>query len=317
MAIKKTGRGRLVAVADADKSKAAALAEAYGAEISANWRELVCRRDLDIVIIAVPNKFLKPIALAALREGKHILCEKPFGRNESEGKAILAAGRKYRRLIKVGFNNRFHPGIFRAKQLLEEGRIGRVLFMRSRHGHGARVGVEKEWRSNPDIAGGGELRDQGVHLIDMCRWFGGEFDYAYGAVDTKYWKIKVDDNAFAILRGKRVTASFHVSTTNWGNIFSLEIFGTKGVLNVEGLGRHYGTETLKIGLQYPPYGNLKEEVFSYPRDVDESWEKEWQNFTDALAGKGKMIGDAEDGVWANRIADAIYRSSRSGRQVKL
>jgi len=177
--------------------------------------------------------------------------------------------------------------------------------------------MEKEWRLNKKISGGGELLDQGAHMADLSRWFGGEFTSAYGAVDTKFWKTDVDDNAFAILKNKNVTASFHVSTTNWGNIFSLEVFGENGAITIEGLGRRYGQEMLKVGVRKEPFNDLETEVFSYPQDVDESWEEEWKNFYGALTKKNKIIGDAKDGYLTNRIVDALYRSSKIGRPVKL
>ncbi len=316
-ALKKIGRASLIAVADVDFERAKKLADEYGASAVKKWEDLVSRADLDVIIVSVPNKFTAPIAIQALKNGKHVLCEKPFGRNAKEAKAILDAGKKHKRLIKVGFSNRFHPGIFRAKQLFDQGLIGNALFIRARHGHGGRVGMEKEWRLRREISGGGELLDQGVHIIDLCRWFGGEFTEVFGCADTKYWKTNVDDNAFAIMRNKKITAAFHVSTTNWGNIFSFEVFGEKGALTVHGLGRRYGTETLEVGIKQLPFGDLKTETYTYPPDIDESWEDEWKNFLEAILNKKKLIGDAMDGYRVNRIVDAIYRSSKTKKTIKL
>lgn len=316
-AAQKIGGSRVVMVADTDKRRAEEFSEKYACEYSLDWKEVAKRNDIDVVVVAVPNACIFPIVMGVLKSGKHVLCEKPFGINAKEARRMMEAGKTYKKLVKVGFNNRFHPGIFRAKQLLDEGVIGKVLFIRSRHGHGGRMGMEKEWRMNKKIAGGGELLDQGPHLADLCRWFGGEYETAYGAVDTKFWKADVDDNAFAILRSKTVTAAFHVSTTNWGNIFSLEVFGEKGALTVEGLGRRYGEETLRIGIRKEPFNDLETEIITYPRDVDESWSEEWKNLLNALLKKGKIIGDARDGYEANKIIDALYASSKSGKAIRL
>jgi predicted dehydrogenase len=317
VAAEKAGGSKVVAVADTDQKRAQDFSEKHACEISSDWREVVERNDLNVVVVAVPNGLIFPIVMAALKNGKHVLCEKPFGINAKEARLMMEAGKKYKKLIKVGFNHRFHPGIFKAKQAVDAGTIGRVLFIRSRYGHGGRLGMEKEWRMNKKFSGGGQLLDQGPHIADLCRWFGGEYETAYGAVDTKYWRANVDDNAFAILNNKTVTASFHVSTTNWGNIFSFEVFGDKGAITIEGLGRRYGEETLRVGVRKEPFNDLETESFTYPRDVDESWDAEWKNFTGALHKKNKMIGDARDGYEANRIVDALYKSSKLGREVRL
>ena len=317
VAAQKVGGIKIIAIADTNKKRAEEFSQKYECESSIKWEELVKRKDIDVVVVAVPNAFIFQIVMSALKNGKHVLCEKPFGINQKEARLMMEAGKKYRRFIKVGFNNRFHPGIFKAKQLVDKGVIGKVLFIRSRYGHGGRIGMEKEWRMKKKISGGGELIDQGPHIVDLCRWFGGEYITAYGVVDTKFWKSDVDDNAFAVLRGKIVTASFHVSTTNWGNIFSLEVFGDKGVITVDGLGRRYGVETIKISVCKGQFNDLETEVFTYPSEVDESWDDEWRNFLQALAGKGKIIGDARDGYEANKIVDALYASSKFGKVISL
>ena len=313
--IRATRGNMLVAVADPDFARATALAREYGCEAMESWKSLVRRADIDVVVIAVPNKFVKPIAAEALKNGKHILAEKPFGRNASESFAILTAAKKYKRLVKVGFNHRFHPGILAAKKIFDKGDIGNILFIRARYGHGGRMGMEKEWRFNKDISGGGELLDQGVHLVDLARWFAGDFSEVYGLAETKFWNTKLDDNAFAILRNKKTTVTFHASTTNWKNIFSFEIFGETGFLTVSGLGGSYGVETLIFGKRKPTFGIPKIKEFRFERDT--SWESEWKNFMSALRGASKMISDGKDGFEANRIIEAIYESSRRGRIIRL
>jgi predicted dehydrogenase len=176
--------------------------------------------------------------------------------------------------------------------------------------------MEKEWRFDRKISGGGELLDQGVHLIDLARWFAGEFDRVYGMTPTKFWHTKVEDNAFALMMNRQVTVSFHASTTNWKNIFSFEVFGETGFLQVDGKGGSYGEEALTYGRRKPEFGVPDLEVFRFPGE-DLSWEREWENFVHGVAGSGKIIGGAMDGFLANTIVDAIYRSSRSRREVKL
>jgi predicted dehydrogenase len=305
----------LIAVADPDMGRAQALADIYKVEAIADWSHLLKRRDIDAVIVAVPNAFSANIVLAALKERKHVLCEKPFGINVKEAKAMLVAAKKAKRVVKVGFNHRFHASVIKAHEIFQSGGIGKVLFIRARYGHGGRKGMEKEWRFNKKISGGGELLDQGVHIIDLARWFGGEFKEAYGLTQTKFWKTKLDDNAFALLTNGRVTVSFHVSTTNWKNIFSFEVFGDKGYLQIDGKNGSYGEEILTYGKANLGFAPTLE-IFKFGPE-DESWEREWEHFVNVIKKKEKLIGGALDGLKANEIITALYRSSETGKRIKL
>ena len=320
-AIVATPGSRLVAIHDANVFRAEAFAKKYDVPMFRTWQELVKSDEVDAVVVAVPNAFAAKIVIAALSAKKHVLCEKPFGITPKESRAILVAARKAKRVVKAGFNHRFHPAIARAKELFDGGAIGKLVFIRGRYGHGGRAGMENEWRFNRKISGGGELLDQGVHLIDLARWFAGEFESAYGVTETKVWKSKkwkpaVEDNAFGILKGRNVTASLHATVTNWGNIFSLEIFGDAGYLIVEGLGRWYGVETLKFGKRKPLHGDVVLKTWTFP-GADKSWEAEWKNFVSVVRGEAKLNGSGEDGLRANEIVEALYQSSRFNKEIKL
>jgi len=315
-AIVATGEGKLRAVADIDENRAETLARKYGAEAVANWEDLILRKDLGAIVVSVPNAFASPIVLAALKSGKHIFCEKPLGVNAKESLKIVNAAKKAKKLVKVGFNHRFHAALLEAHKIFQSGSIGAILFIRARYGHGGRIGMEKEWRFDRKTSGGGELLDQGVHLIDLARWFAGDFDRVYGVTCTKFWRTKVDDNAFALMMNRRVTVSLHASTTNWKNIFSFEVFGETGFLQIEGKGGSYGEELLTYGRRKPEFGVPAIEVIRFPAK-DSSWEREWLNFVRSVAGEEDLSGAAIDGLRANRIVDAIYGSSRLRREVKI
>jgi predicted dehydrogenase len=151
-------------------------------------------------------------------------------------------------ILKTVFNHRYHPAVFKAHQLVADGEIRPVYFIRCIYGHGGRPGYEKEWRASRDVCGGGEMLDQGVHVVDLFRWFLGEFEEAFGYKPTCYWPMEVEDNAFALFKtAKGQVAQMHTSWTQWKNRFTFEIFGEAGYLIVEGLGGSYGVETLTIG----------------------------------------------------------------------
>lgn len=205
--------------------------------------------EIDAVVVATPNVFLAPITKFALQNGKHVLCEKPAGVNSKEIGKNIDISRKNDLTYMVGFNHRFHPALARAKQLVSRGAIGKIHFIRGVYGHGGRPGYENEWRNKPELAGGGELLDQGVHLIDLAFWFlGDSFEKIHGTLASNFWSKNMEDNAFVILQSRSgATVSLHVSSTQWQKKFLWEIYGESGYIAVEGLGGNYGLEILRIG----------------------------------------------------------------------
>jgi len=308
------GSCRLVVAADVNKQAADALANEFGGQSVSDWTHAVNRDDVDIVIVSTVNKFLAPVSIAALKNCRHVLCEKPLGRSVAESRSVLEHA-KDGVVLKTGFNHRHHPAITRAKQLVDKGEIGRILFLRCRYGHGGRPGYEKEWRASKDLCGGGELLDQGVHIVDLFRWFAGDFSEAFGYTRTCFWDIQVEDNAFALFSNHNgVVASMHTSWTQWKNIFSLEIFGSEGYLIIEGLGGSYGTETLRVGRRRPQGGSPDEQILEFP-GPDISWEEEWREFVAAIEQRREPLGNGWDGYQANRMIEAVYESAKKGQVV--
>jgi predicted dehydrogenase len=305
-------------VCDLNEGRARALAGVVAAECSTDWRELTGRNDLDVVVVCTANGSLHPITIAALRTGKHVLCEKPLGRNATEAAEMRAAARDAGRVLKVGFNHRHHPALAQAHELTQAGAIGTPFCVRAAYGHGGRPGYEYEWRGDPDAAGGGELLDQGVHVIDLCRWFLGEFAEVAGMVSTAFWPVApLEDNAFALLRtASGQTATIHTSWTQWKNLFRFEVFGRDGYLRVDGLGGSYGQERLTLGRRQPESGPPAETKWRYPLR-DRSWEAEWAELASAIADGREPLGGADDGYQAALLVDAIYRAADRGAPVYL
>ena len=304
-------------VSDIDAEKAAELSRFCGAVSCVDWRELTRRDDIDGVIVATPNKFIREIAISALEHGKHVLCEKPLGRNAGEAEAIWSKAKERGLILKTGFNHRFHPAVRTAKKIVVDGGVGKIYLMRAVYGHGGRPGYEREWRASRDLCGGGELLDQGVHVIDLFRWFLGEFDEVFGKVETFYWDMEVEDNAFAMLRTRSAqVATMHTSWTQWKNKFLLEIIGEKGYLVVDGLGGSYGTERLVIGKRKVSGGAPDEEIIEF-LGPDISWREELKEFASAITENREPIGSGYDGVMANRLVGAVYESARRNAPVRL
>jgi predicted dehydrogenase len=216
--------------------------------------------------------------------------------------------------LKCGFNHRHHPGILQAREWYDNGVIGEISFIRCRYGIGGRPGYEKDWRMNPEISGGGQLMDQGMHVIDLCRWFLGDFNWIYGITATSFWDISpLEDNAFVMLHTEKgQTAQFHVSWTEWKNLFSFEIFGKNGYIKVEGLGGSYGNERVTLGKRalFEPF---REETVEF-RGEDKSWLAEWREFASAIKDDREPMGNGDDGLEALRIVQAVYDSSTYAKQ---
>src|SRR5690606_10539977 len=151
-----------------------------------------------------------------------------------------------------------------------------------RYGHGGRVGYDKEWRAEPAISGGGELIDQGVHLIDLARWFLGNFSDIQGYAHTYYWDMPVDDNGFLLLKTlNNQVAHLHASCTEWKNLFSFEIYGRKGKLDINGLGGSYGVERLTFYKMLPEMGPPETYAWEFPM-ADDSWQCEFDEFIEDI-----------------------------------
>ena len=305
------GAHQLVACADVALGNAERLAASYpGCVASDDYREVVQRADVDAVIVATTNNVLTPAALAAVEAGKHVLVEKPAARNATEIRPLLEAAERQGVVVKVGFNHRFHPAFQQARKLFDAGEIGDLLYIRARYGHGGRPGYDREWRADPEIAGGGELLDQGVHLIDLARWFCGDFTEVAGHVATYYWSMPVEDNGFALLKtadGK--VAWLHASCTEWKNLFSFEIFGRVGKLQVDGLGGSYGTERLTFYRMLPEMGPPETTAWEYPQ-ADRSWDLELEHWADCIQHGGQPSGTLSDALAALTVVQRLYEGSR-------
>lgn len=304
---KQLGSVKLLAACDLDAEKAQALAAQHpGAVAMTDWRAAAALPGADLVMVSTTHDQLAPIGMAALQAGKHVLLEKPGARTRAELLPLAAEAQKRGRTVKVGFNHRFHPSFLKAREILAGPEAGPLMYIRARYGHGGRIGYDKEWRSKPELSGGGELIDQGMHLIDLSRMFLGEFSEASGYTPTYFWDMPVDDNAFMLLKTASGQAAWlHATWTEWKNCFSFEIYARHAKIQIEGLGGSYGPEKLIHYQMKPELGPPDSKTYEFPAE-DQSWALEFQEWQQAIAEGRRPHGDITDCLAALGVVDRIY-----------
>jgi predicted dehydrogenase len=281
----------------------------HGCSYGTDWRELMDRADIDAVVIATPQDSQVEMMRAAISAGIHVLVEKPAARHVDELRGLPQLAAKHNVRVRVGFNHRYHRAFRQARRLVDAGSLGPLLFLRARYGHGGRVGYAGEWRAQPHRSGGGELIDQGVHLIDLARWFLGDFVEVDGFAHTYFWDMPVDDNGFMLLKTATKQAAFmHVSCTEWKNTFSWELYGRDGKLQVDGLGGSYGVEKLSLYKNLPEMGPPETTIWEYPM-ADNSWETEMTEFLQDIRSGREPSAGLHDAIAALAVVEKIYTGS--------
>ena len=302
----------LAAVCDPGRRDAVA---ALGAPVFDKWEDLVAA-DLDMVFVCTPNYLIPEIAVRALACGRHIFCEKPPGRGLADVQRIRAAEAASPQCkVVFGFNHRHHPGITDAKAIIDSGALGNILTLRGVYGKGGGYDYHTSWRNDPAIGGGGILLDQGIHMLDLFRFFAGDFEEIVAMRGVTAFEMPVEDNAFVLLRTRSgQMAQLHSSATSWKHMFRLEIGCEKGYVLVSGLlskTGSYGRETLVVGRRPSPgertaVGNPREETTYY--DSDPSWDIEVGHFAECvLEGKPVTMGTSLDALRVMEIVDRVYQ----------
>jgi len=292
---------------DIDKTRMKALVLEFGGKAYKSWGKTVSDKQVDAVVVATSHGWLSPIALEAVKNKKHVLIEKPGAIRAKELKVVLAVARKNHVAARVGYNHRFHPAVTKAHSLLKQGAVGTLLYARGVYGHGGRKGYDKEWRADPKRSGGGELMDQGSHLIDLFQYFFSEPQLKFARLKTYFWKMPVEDNAFMVLENNVGQLGFlHASWTQWKNIFSFEIFGTRGAVVIRGLGGSYGPESLTLYVR-PSEGGVPREKFWSWEGTDESFLLETREFLRTVRNTADRYRGIKDAIRNLEIIGSAYR----------
>ena len=273
---------------------------------------------VDAILVATPNRFTPELVIAALDAGKHVFSEKPPGRTLEDIEGIIEAEQRTPGLkLKFGFNHRYHSGIQEAKRIVDSGTLGHIMWLRGVYGKSGGEGFEDAWRSDESLGGSGILLDQGIHMLDLFRFFSGDFTEVKGMVTTAYWDIPMEDNAFALLRNEQGTvAMLHSSSTQWKNKFSLEIYCRDGLLSVNGIltpSRSYGDETISVARRQFDDGFTvgKPDVETIYFDTDPSSALEIEDFVDCILNdKSVTSGTSDDALKVMQLVFSIYEDDQ-------
>jgi predicted dehydrogenase len=320
MGVKRAGalasQDTLIGCCDPNAAAADGLARRYGCEVFPTPEELLALEP-EIVVVATVHDQLAALAEQALAAGSHVLVEKPAAVSAAQVDRLIECQRTAGRLVKVGFNHRFHPAIARAVEEVHSGRHGELMHLHARYGHGGRPGYDREWRVEPSRSGGGELVDQGMHLLDLSNWLAGPLPLHSVLLRTQFWDVEVEDNAALMLGEARSRSGpwtmLHVSWSEWKNLFSLEIYCLTAKIQVDGLAGSYGPQRLRIYHMGPELGPPALEEFHYPH-ADDSWRAEWEHFAEAVlaADERPLLGDLESARDAWEQVEAAYAASVYG-----
>ena len=291
------------------------LSEKIKYTIASSVDEIINDPEIDFVFICTPNYLNKLLTIQTLNAGKHVFCEKPPAFNESEMLEIISAEKLSGKKLMYGFNHRHHESIIHMETLVNSKEYGEVLWMRGRYGKSVDAAFFNTWRANKELAGGGILLDQGIHMLDLFILFGGRFDMVKSDVSNRYWNMEIEDNVFAIYKNSKtgVVASLHSTMTQWRHLFSLEIFLEKGYLVLNGLKTSsgtYGDEVLSIAKNRTtaPAATWEDEDH-ITFHANDSWNIEVNHFLEAIENDTSiLVGSSSDALSVMKLVDKTYKN---------
>ncbi len=280
--------------------------------------EELLSQDIDAIFVCAFNDVLANYTTLALNAGKHVFCEKPPARTSQELKDVIKIEKSSGKILKYGFNHRYHYSVIEAKKLIESGEMGKLLWLRGVYGKAGSIDYHKNWRNYKHISGGGILIDQGIHMLDLMRYFSGQdFIHINSFVTTSFWDIEAEDNAFAIMQSnEKVTAMLHSSATQWKHKFLLEMCFEEGYVNLDGIlsgTRSYAPEKLVVGKREFEditfaMGKPKETTTWF--ENDDSWKLEIDEFVNAILNNKPILnGTSKDAIETLKLVERIYENS--------
>lgn len=283
-----------------------------GVRYYTNYLDLL-EENLDVLIVCLTNDANPIVTCAGLRRKLHVFCEKPPGRTLEDIAMVREVESSCRDLILMyGFNHRYHDSVQDAISIVQSGVLGKIINLRGVYGKSKVITFnQSDWRTKREIAGGGVLLDQGIHMVDLMRLFAGEFVKVQSVVSNSHWHYDVEDNAYAIMQtAEGVVGILNSSATQWRHRFHLDINLERGSVVLGGLltgTKSYGAETLTVATvdHLNDSGDPKEQMTRYNQDA--SWEREINQFADCiLKGSFQQHGTSRDAFNTMKLVSQIY-----------
>ena len=330
-ALKQVKDAELSAICDIDEARAKVAATNWQIpKVYKDYKEMIKKEKLDAVTVALPNHLHKEVTIKAFEMGCHVFCEKPMAMNAGEAEEMIAAGKKAKKILAIGFVQRFRSESLLLKKLITGGDMGNVyhsmVFALRRRG----VPGWGTWFTTKSKSGGGGLIDIGVHIIDLTMWemgfpkpvsvtgseymmFGHKKDYNY----ISMWGSKnekgiydVDDYATAFVRfenGATMTLEVSWAANVEKDCFYSVILGDKGGARLD------IDEPLKIYTEH--YGKIADIVPKYIKE--DNWFNQFSNFIDSVKNNKTPVTPGEHGLQVQKVIDAIYLSSKTKKEDKI
>jgi predicted dehydrogenase len=271
------------------------------------------KQGLDVLVVCLTNEVAAQVTIDALELGLHVFCEKPPGRNVEDIVRVIEHEKRQPNVkLMYGFNHRYHDSVQDALQLIKSQELGKIINMRGIYGKSKLVTFnQSDWRTKREIAGGGVLLDQGIHMVDLMRLFAGEFTDVKSFISNGYWGYDVEDNAYALMRtDKGVVGMLNSTATQWRHRFNLDINLEKGSIVLGGIlsgTKSYGAETLTVVTvdHNNDNGDPKEQKTSY--NYDPSWQKEIDLFLNYIINDIEVeSGSSTDALNTMKLVYKIY-----------
>ena len=284
---------------------------ADGISFFTNYSELIAS-NIDVLFVCLTNNVAAQVTIAGLQNGLHVFCEKPPGRNIQDIKKVIEVEKKWPSLkLKYGFNHRYHESIKEAVKIINSEELGTIINLRGLYGKSRVIPFSGGWRSQRELAGGGILLDQGVHMLDLMRYFCGEFIEVKSFISNHYWNHDVEDNAYALMKDTsgRI-AMLNSSATEWQHKFRLEIALTEGYINLSGIlsgSKSYGEEKIVFGKRDDESNNGQMKSNTLQFLSDNSWIDEINEFANAIINNKKIVsGNSKDALETMKLVFKIY-----------
>lgn len=282
-----------------------------------NYEDLI-NSGIDAIFICTYNNVLAEFTIKAINLGIHVFCEKPPARTVKELIKVKENYNNSKVKLKYGFNHRYHYSIMEAKKLIDKSVYGKIIWIRGVYGKAGSIDYNSNWRNYKKFSGGGILIDQGIHMLDLIKFFlEKEFVSIKSFIQNSYWKVEGEDNAFAIMKTKdNVIASIHSSATQWRHKFLLEICFENGMITLDGIlskTNSYAPEKMIItNKEFEDItfamGKPKEETVWFSND--DSWFLEVDEFVESIKNDSEIKnGTIDHAIATLNLVEKIYNSN--------